>query len=129
MTPQEQLLVLQLHSKWGNRWSRIASNLPGRTDNEIKNYWRTHTRKKAQERKRATSSYSKSIQQTETECSMENDNISGCSSNKNLIISTDLMTVAPMWEWDSLWNMDWEEINKAFTPHVIINPATNFCRL
>ncbi|RWW28965.1 hypothetical protein BHE74_00027499 [Ensete ventricosum] len=36
-------------------WSRIARRLPGRTDNEIKNYWRTHTRKKAQEQKRSCS--------------------------------------------------------------------------
>ncbi|XP_021674166.1 transcription factor MYB48 isoform X2 [Hevea brasiliensis] len=55
MTPQEERLVLELHAKWGNRWSRIARKLPGRTDNEIKNYWRTHMRKKAQERKRAMS--------------------------------------------------------------------------
>ncbi|XP_042476907.1 myb-related protein MYBAS2-like isoform X2 [Macadamia integrifolia] len=55
MTPQEERLVLELHSKWGNRWSRIARRLPGRTDNEIKNYWRTHMRKKAQEMKRALS--------------------------------------------------------------------------
>ncbi|KAE9585719.1 putative transcription factor MYB-HB-like family [Lupinus albus] len=53
MTPQEEKLVLELHSKWGNRWSRIARKLPGRTDNEIKNYWRTHMRKMAQEKKRA----------------------------------------------------------------------------
>ncbi|KAK7262422.1 hypothetical protein RJT34_29995 [Clitoria ternatea] len=53
LTPQEQHLVMDLHSKWGNRWSRIARKLPGRTDNEIKNYWRTHMRKKkAQEKKR-----------------------------------------------------------------------------
>ncbi|XP_031122863.1 transcription factor MYB48-like isoform X2 [Ipomoea triloba] len=49
ITPQEQRLILQLHSKWGNRWSKIAQKLPGRTDNEIKNYWRTHMRKKANE--------------------------------------------------------------------------------
>ncbi|KAJ7980903.1 Myb transcription factor [Quillaja saponaria] len=55
MTPQEERLVLELHSKWGNRWSRIARKLPGRTDNEIKNYWRTHMRKKAQEKKRVVS--------------------------------------------------------------------------
>ncbi|CBI16189.3 unnamed protein product, partial [Vitis vinifera] len=55
MTPHEERLVLELHSQWGNRWSRIARKLPGRTDNEIKNYWRTHMRKKAQERKRAIS--------------------------------------------------------------------------
>ncbi|KAK4440838.1 Transcription factor [Sesamum alatum] len=54
MTPHEERLVLELHSKWGNRWSRIARKIPGRTDNEIKNYWRTHMRKKAQERKKST---------------------------------------------------------------------------
>ncbi|XP_071741784.1 transcription factor MYB48-like isoform X2 [Rutidosis leptorrhynchoides] len=52
MTPQEERRIIELHSKWGNRWSRIARKLPGRTDNEIKNYWRTHMRKKAQEKKK-----------------------------------------------------------------------------
>ncbi|XP_073222793.1 transcription factor MYB48-like [Cicer arietinum] len=54
MSPHEERLVLDLQSKWGNRWSRIARKLPGRTDNEIKNYWRTHMRKKAHEKKRGS---------------------------------------------------------------------------
>ncbi|KAJ0979972.1 hypothetical protein J5N97_015446 [Dioscorea zingiberensis] len=49
ITPEEQLLILELHSRWGNRWSKIAQHLPGRTDNEIKNYWRTRVQKHAKQ--------------------------------------------------------------------------------
>lgn len=51
LNADEERRVIELHATWGNRWSRIAKCLPGRTDNEIKNYWRTHMRKKAQEQR------------------------------------------------------------------------------
>ncbi|KAG0524193.1 hypothetical protein BDA96_07G189400 [Sorghum bicolor] len=46
LSTAEEQLVIDLHAKLGNRWSKIAAKLPGRTDNEIKNHWNTHIKKK-----------------------------------------------------------------------------------
>ncbi|XP_042981921.1 transcription factor MYB106-like [Carya illinoinensis] len=43
---QEEKTIIQLHALLGNRWSAIATHLPKRTDNEIKNYWNTHLKKR-----------------------------------------------------------------------------------
>ncbi|PWZ53785.1 Transcription factor MYB102 [Zea mays] len=43
---EEEQTILHLHSVLGNKWSAIATHLPGRTDNEIKNFWNTHLRKR-----------------------------------------------------------------------------------
>ncbi|KAM2924159.1 hypothetical protein COP2_040305 [Malus domestica] len=42
----EDQTIIQLHALLGNRWSAIATHLPKRTDNEIKNYWNTHLKKR-----------------------------------------------------------------------------------
>ncbi|KAE9620317.1 hypothetical protein Lal_00019088 [Lupinus albus] len=49
-TEEEDELIIKLHSLLGNKWSLIAARLPGRTDNEIKNYWNTHIRRKLMSR-------------------------------------------------------------------------------
>jgi hypothetical protein len=48
ISPEEEELLIRLHRLLGNRWSLIAGRLPGRTDNEIKNYWNSHLRKKVE---------------------------------------------------------------------------------
>ncbi|XP_015063800.1 transcription factor MYB94-like [Solanum pennellii] len=43
---QEEKMIIQLQALLGNKWAAIASYLPERTDNDIKNYWNTHLKKK-----------------------------------------------------------------------------------
>ncbi|KAG8381342.1 hypothetical protein BUALT_Bualt06G0112400 [Buddleja alternifolia] len=45
-TSQEEEIILAFHQVLGNKWSQIAHHLPGRTDNEIKNYWHSYLKKK-----------------------------------------------------------------------------------
>nr|XP_043638658.1 transcription factor MYB35-like [Erigeron canadensis] len=45
-TPQEEEMIIKLHSAIGSRWPIIAQQLPGRTDNDVKNYWNTNLKKK-----------------------------------------------------------------------------------
>ncbi|OAY73572.1 Transcription factor MYB86, partial [Ananas comosus] len=47
---QEEKLIVELHAVLGNRWSQIAAQLPGRTDNEIKNLWNSCIKKKLRQR-------------------------------------------------------------------------------
>ncbi|XP_043700864.1 transcription factor MYB1-like [Telopea speciosissima] len=45
-TQDEVDLLLRLHKLLGNRWALIAGRLPGRTANDIKNYWNTRFNRK-----------------------------------------------------------------------------------
>lgn len=42
---EEEHIIVQLHAKLGNKWARMAAQLPGRTDNEIKNFWNTRVKR------------------------------------------------------------------------------------
>ncbi|CAN1132038.1 Transcription factor MYB1 [Linum perenne] len=43
---EEVDLIIKLHKLLGNRWSLIAGRLPGRTANDVKNYWNCHLSKR-----------------------------------------------------------------------------------
>ncbi|KMT14490.1 hypothetical protein BVRB_4g072620 [Beta vulgaris subsp. vulgaris] len=66
-SPQEEDLIIHLHSLLGNRWSQIAARLPGRTDNEIKNFWNSTVKKRLKSSSNSSSSPNASDSSLSTE--------------------------------------------------------------
>ncbi|XP_059664461.1 transcription factor MYB15-like [Cornus florida] len=51
---EEDDLIIKVQAELGSKWSAIAAKLPGRTDNDIKNHWHTHLKKRMKQEQMAS---------------------------------------------------------------------------
>ncbi|XP_015866129.2 transcription factor MYB63 [Ziziphus jujuba] len=90
-TKEEEETIIKLHKALGNRWSKIASHLPGRTDNEIKNVWNTHLKKRISSKNSTAASddqISKESSITSSSPSSSSSSSSSSLSSSNSVLSS-----------------------------------------
>lgn len=97
---EEESLIIELHAVLGNKWSQIAAQLPGRTDNEIKNLWNSCLKKKLRQRGIDPNTHKplSEVEDIEEErAKSSTNNCSNGSTNKNatdkLLVSTTATTI------------------------------------
>ncbi|KAF3456780.1 hypothetical protein FNV43_RR01434 [Rhamnella rubrinervis] len=103
---EEEETIINLHQMLGNRWSAIAARLPGRTDNEIKNVWHTHLKKRLKNSHGSNKSASKTTSSTTSKASINNQSESEPSSSEfSSLTDTSVATVETKDHVQDMMNM------------------------
>ncbi|WVZ10805.1 hypothetical protein V8G54_015335 [Vigna mungo] len=95
---EEDNIICSLYVSIGSRWSIIAAQLPGRTDNDIKNYWNTRLKKKLLGKQRKE----QQIQARRVSNNQQKQDVKR--ETENLIAASEVINQVPYWsaEYSSL---------------------------
>ncbi|KAF6136737.1 hypothetical protein GIB67_020059 [Kingdonia uniflora] len=88
---EEDNIICNLYISIGSRWSIIAAQLPGRTDNDIKNYWNTRLKKKLLGKQR------KEQQARRVNCLKQEIMKKGSHDQKNFMVVNNVMAQNSYW--------------------------------
>ncbi|KAA0055172.1 hypothetical protein IC582_008143 [Cucumis melo] len=127
-SPQEAALIVQLHSILGNRWAQIAKQLPGRTDNEVKNFWNSNIKKKLISHEvSALATFSGHLQSPNA--SINNEGFIILNANPNLILTTSAHQDQPCLPTSTLQTSFDHLIDYKLDQFTNLNPNANLVHL
>ncbi|CAL5366623.1 unnamed protein product [Camellia sinensis] len=86
---EEDNIICSLFLSIGSRWSIIAAQLPGRTDNDIKNYWNTKLKKKLMGKQRK--------EQQARSSSLQQEMKREISCSEAFMVSSEVINSVPHW--------------------------------
>lgn len=86
-TTEEEDIIMKLHDQLGKKWSVIAKQLPGRTDNEVKNYWHTYLKKRTKLVQNPILSSSKEMGESSSSdcCQFEGNQENSCNQSSQIL--------------------------------------------
>ncbi|KAH9602321.1 hypothetical protein KSS87_010903 [Heliosperma pusillum] len=118
-TKEEEDTIIQLHEMMGNRWSTIAAKLPGRTDNEIKNVWHTHLKKRLNKQNPTSKSQAKVTNNKHND--IIKNNVNSHTTSNSSVISEE----TPNSSQQSYFSDDFSTITEVSSVQIIPNNMAN----
>ncbi|EPZ36294.1 hypothetical protein ROZALSC1DRAFT_29668 [Rozella allomycis CSF55] len=86
-TTEEEELLINLHQRLGNRWAEIASYMPGRTDNAIKNHWNSMMQKSLRKQRKLVAQSTHPLMSTISFSISNDENATVSNNHENRILT------------------------------------------